>query len=250
MLSNVAINQILSHINWTDLPKSIAYAKFPIKNVPSSKWSLVNRVIMVSSGTLDQRGRNQWADVQRYPIKGSKPNWIICPQVHSETIEGESKKICDGFIGIPVYAADATYGDPITYEFVSEQVFNTESISEKWDNRVKGIYKRYEISTAYHEHYEPAGDNEKQFFWNTSLFAYKELFTNHANRADKRIVCELSALALLNMCGRSVNYPGKHYSMIQYYARDLKLSTMGAFMNIIKNVDLVLTTVLDIGLTD
>lgn len=250
MLSNLAVHEILDHVNWTDLPKAIAYAKFPIQNVPSAKWSLVNRVIMVSSGTMDQRGRNQWKEVQRYPMKGSKPNWIVCPQVHSEIVSGETKPICNGFMAIPVYAVHSTYGDPIEYEFIDKKSINSDLLIEKWNSYVKGICKRYEICTAYNEHFEPAGENEKQFFWNTCLSAYKELFENYKSRLDWKIVCELSALALLNICGRIVIYPGKHFSSIQNYARESKLSTMGAFMSIVKNVDRLLTSILDVSLVD
>ena len=48
-----------------NVPQAIAIATFPPYDVPSSRWSLPNRIIMMLSHTQDSRGWKQWQEVGR-----------------------------------------------------------------------------------------------------------------------------------------------------------------------------------------
>ena len=74
-----ALDGILQRFKTGNIPEALAYATFPIPNIPASKWSLLNRTLMFISGTNDARGYRQWQDVERYVKKGSKSITILAP---------------------------------------------------------------------------------------------------------------------------------------------------------------------------
>jgi hypothetical protein len=50
------IDAVLERFKFGDIPEVVSYAMFPIPDIPSSRWSLLNRTIMFISGTRDARG--------------------------------------------------------------------------------------------------------------------------------------------------------------------------------------------------
>ena len=69
-LMNAKVKQTLESIvqrfKEGDIPEAIAYSMFPIPDIPSSRWSLLNRTLMFISGTSDARSFRQWNGVRRY----------------------------------------------------------------------------------------------------------------------------------------------------------------------------------------
>jgi hypothetical protein len=53
-----ALNGIIEIFESGDIPEAIAYTTFPMANIPSEKWSFMNRLLMVCAGTLDARGED------------------------------------------------------------------------------------------------------------------------------------------------------------------------------------------------
>ena len=91
------LNSILEQFKTTDIPQAIAYARFPIPNIPSAKWSLLNQLLMIFSGTSDARGYRQWKQANRYVKKGSKAIQIIVPWIKSKTDDqGEEQNVLYG----------------------------------------------------------------------------------------------------------------------------------------------------------
>ena len=45
------VSKIIAHFESGDIPEAIAIATFPIQNIPSAKWSLLNRTLMFFAGT-------------------------------------------------------------------------------------------------------------------------------------------------------------------------------------------------------
>ncbi|MCJ7776642.1 MAG: antirestriction protein, partial [Desulfobulbaceae bacterium] len=66
------LGTILEKFKSGDIPEAVAYSMFPVANIPSSKWSILNRTLMFLSGTQDGRGFKQWQLSNRYVKKGSK----------------------------------------------------------------------------------------------------------------------------------------------------------------------------------
>ncbi len=50
------LKQILDKFESGDIPEAVAYAMFPVADIPSAKWSLVNRTLQFLAGTADGRG--------------------------------------------------------------------------------------------------------------------------------------------------------------------------------------------------
>ena len=94
------LNVILDRFKNNDIPQAIAYSMFPVPDIPSAKWSLLNRTIMFLAGTQDARGFKQWQQVNRYVKKGSKAFHILVPYIKKVEDEenGEETQVLKGFI--------------------------------------------------------------------------------------------------------------------------------------------------------
>jgi len=67
-----AIAGLLDMFRTEEIPEKIAIATNPKFDVPSSKWSLNNRLIQMVHGTFDSRGIRQWREAERKVKKGAK----------------------------------------------------------------------------------------------------------------------------------------------------------------------------------
>src|ERR1039458_5160462 len=94
------------------LPKAIALAVLRPPDIPSSKWSLMNRVLMFYSGTNDAGGMKQWNMAKRYVKAGSTAMYILGPVIRKITDnknQAESEKtVLRGFRLIPVFRVEDT----------------------------------------------------------------------------------------------------------------------------------------------
>jgi hypothetical protein len=111
------LNSILERFQTGDIPEAIAYSMFPFPDVPSSKWSLLNRTLMFLAGTMDARGYRQWQNVNRYVKKESNALYIIVPYLKFIKDELEERKyILNGFGVKAVFRVEDTDGEPLEYE--------------------------------------------------------------------------------------------------------------------------------------
>jgi len=78
------LNQILDRFKSGDIPDAVVYAFYPIPDIPSSKWSLMNRTLMFFGGTSDARGYRQWQQINRSVKKGSKALYILVPFIKKD----------------------------------------------------------------------------------------------------------------------------------------------------------------------
>ena len=110
MLENIA-----EEFKTTEFPEKFAMTYIQAPAGPSEKWSRFNRLLMRIQGTNDARGYRQWEGVGRSVKKGSKAIHILAPRYIYKEDERtkEKKKIMSGFIGIPVFRAEDTEGEPL-----------------------------------------------------------------------------------------------------------------------------------------
>jgi hypothetical protein len=85
------LETILERFKAGDIPQAIAYTLNPIPDIPSSRWSFMNRLIMTLSGTTDARGIRQWNQAGRSIKKGSKAIYILVPWIVGIAIPGFEK---------------------------------------------------------------------------------------------------------------------------------------------------------------
>lgn len=112
-----AVQELLSMFSRKEFPKQVAMTVIHRKDsVPSDKWSITNRLIMlVIGGTEDARGYKQWQAVGRQVKKGSKAFDIIAPltrKVHNDE-KDEDEVIVFGYRSVPVFKIEDTDGKKI-----------------------------------------------------------------------------------------------------------------------------------------
>jgi len=110
------LNSILRRFETGDIPEAIAYSMFPFPDVPSAKWSLLNRTLMFLSGTMDARGIRQWNRVNRFVNKGSKCLFIPVPYIKKVEDNDDDKQVLIGFGTKAVFRVEDTDGQSLEYE--------------------------------------------------------------------------------------------------------------------------------------
>ena len=73
------LQTILDEFKNGKIPGVVAMTMFPVADISSSKWSILNRTLMFLNGTADARGITQWNHAKRSVKKGSKSFYILVP---------------------------------------------------------------------------------------------------------------------------------------------------------------------------
>ncbi len=157
----VAIAGLLDMFRSGEIPEKIAIATNPHFNVPSSNWSLNNRLIQLFHGTFDSRGIKQWRIIGRKVKKGSKALYILAPRqfeiyqckcgltLFNKDVSKEKCKGCSSLIdkseiqkavtfnGVPVFRAEDTEGKELPYENILVPKHSFMNVASAWDIEVK-----------------------------------------------------------------------------------------------------------------
>ncbi|MDG7006657.1 MAG: M48 family peptidase [Nitrososphaerota archaeon] len=112
------LDKVVLLFSSTQLPDLCAKALINAPELPSSKWSFGNQILMLLSGTSDARGYKQWNDVGRHVKKGSKAFRILGPVFVEKPLEAtlnqsgkdETVEVLVGFRAIPVFRYEDTEG--------------------------------------------------------------------------------------------------------------------------------------------
>ena len=246
------VSGIIAAFESGNIPEAVAYAMFPISNVPSAKWSLLNRTLMFLSGTQDARGFNQWKLAGRYVKKGSKSFRILVPRIIKSENEGngETESVLKGFMCAPVFRFEDTDGEPLDYEAIELPEFPLIERAEEWGISVKAIPGNY----SYFGYYTPARNQialataeENVFFHELAHAAHEKVKGALKLGQDplQEIVAELSAQALSRMVGKRVrDTTGNSYRYIQRYADKLNLPPHAACLKVLSETEKVLSLIL------
>lgn len=245
------LNSILKRFDDPDaLPKVVAMATYPRPDIPCGNWSLMNRIIVLYSGTDDARGMMQWKKAGRYIKAGTKAIYILGPMFKKAKENNEETIILSGFRPIPVFRVEDTIGEPLEYEKYEMPELPLLDIAKQWEITVKttffnscylGCYniKRNEIALASPE--------ESIFFHELAHAAHKKISGNHEVSPQWRheIVAELSAQALCYLVGKQPDKVlGNSYKYIERYARKGNMSPTTACVRTIGDVEDVLRLIL------
>jgi antirestriction protein ArdC len=246
---------ILDRFRNNDIPEAIAYSMFPIPNIPSAKWSLLNRMIMLLSGTRDARGFRQWLQAKRYVKKGSKAFYILVPYLKKVEDEetGEETEILKGFMAKPVFRYEDTEGEALEYERVELPKVPLMEKAEEWGISVKAIpgnYGYYGYYSSSNKAIGLASQEECVFFHELAHCAHEKVNGTLKNGQDpvQEIVAELSAQALCRIVGKQPHDTlGNSYSYIELYAEKLKTSPYTACLRVLSDTEKVLNLILKEG---
>lgn len=247
------LDEILERFKSGAIPEAVAYAVYPMADdVPSAKWSLMNRVLMFFAGTADARGFRQWTGVNRYVKKGSKCFHILVPCIRKVEDEdtGEAKEALVGFMPRPVFRYEDTDGEPLEHEQIELPDLPLLERAKEWGISVRAVpgnYHCYGYYSPVKKEIALATPEEKTFFHELSHAAHEKVKGSLKKGQDhfQEIVAELSAQALCKLVGRQVTDTfGNSYRYIERYAEQAKLTPHSACLKVMSQTEKVLTLIL------
>ncbi len=259
-----ALSGILQEFQQGTIPEAIALALFPQADIPSAKWSLLNRLLMVLAGTWDARGIKQWNKAGRRVKKGAKAFRIFAPRIirvkpqqsakpdedEDQEVKGQQKLA--GFLLIPVFRVEDTEGEPLTYETLEVPDLPLMEVARAWDLAVKAIpgntwfYGSFLASTG---EISLASPEEKVFFHELAHAAHSRLGRLKESAPWQReMVAELSAAVLCRVCGRQPDENlGESFGYLEQQAKKAGLTVTQACLGMLGEVEAVLNLVFSVA---
>ncbi len=245
------VQTILDQFESGEIPKAVAFSMFPVADVPSARWSLLNRTLMFLSGTSDGRGFRQWQTVDRHVKKGAKAFFILVPffkRVEGEE-KGESSHVLTGFGCRAVFRLEDTDGEPLDYEKVELPELPLMARAEEWGISVKAIpgnFRYYGYYSSCKQQIALATPHEAVFFHELAHAAHDKVKCGIIGGQDpiQEIVAELSAQALCRLVGKASDTLGNSYRYIQRYAKEINLTPHGAGLRVMSETEKVLNLIL------
>ena len=243
------LNKILECFESQNLPEVITYSVFPAANMPSSNWSLLNRILILLSETQDARGFRQWKEVDRHVIKGAKAIHILVPKIMKlENDEGDEEERLAGFMARPVFRIEDTEGEKVEYEKIELPNLSLMERAKEWGISVKTIPGNptyYGYFSSERKEIALASKEETVFFHELAHAAHKRLVgSNKKQHWKKEIVAELSAAVLCEIVGRTSKYLGNNHQYIGHYAKKANLTPVQGCLKVISDVEKVLGLIL------
>ena len=253
---NEKVREVLEGIVETfksgDIPKAVAYASFPVPDIPSTKWSFLNRTIMYLSGTMDARGFRQWKEAHRWVKKGSKAVYILVPCFKKITDENDGTKteVLNFFKASPVFRYEDTDGKDLDYRQIELPELPLMDRAVEWGIDVQAVPGNY----TFRGYYAPdegkialATPEEKTFFHEISHAAHAKIKGGLKKGQDafQEIVAELSAQALCRMVGKQErDTTGNSHEYIDNYAKEIGMSAANACLKVLRETKQVLSLIL------
>ena len=242
------LKKVLECFGSGNLPKAITYSVFPAANIPSSRWSLLNRILVFLSDTQDARGFRQWKEVNRHVKKGAKAIHILVPRiVKRENDEGEEERLA-GFMARPVFRIEDTEGETVKYEQVELPNLPLMEKAKEWSISVKpipGNQSYYGYFSHHRNEIALASKEETVFFHELAHAAHKRLVgTNKCQQWKKEIVAELAAAVICQIVGKTSKYLGNNHRYIEHYAKKGNLRPVQGCLKVISDVEKVLGLIL------
>ncbi len=244
------IQTILDCFESGDIPEAVAYSMFPVANVPSGRWSLLNRTLMFLAGTSDARGFRQWQEKDRHVKKGARAFFILVPffkRVEDE--KGESAHVLTGFGCRAVFRLEDTEGEPLDYEKVELPALPLMERAEAWGiavTAIPGNYKYFGYYSSGRRQIALATPHEAVFFHELAHAAHDRVKGGIIGGQDpiQEIVAELSAQALCRLVGKTSETMGNSFRYIKGYAEKIKLTPHGACLRVMAETEKVLNLIL------
>ncbi len=242
------LDSLLEQFKSGNIPEAIKYSMFPIPDIPSSNWSLLNKLIMFFHQTEDARGYKQWQKVKRQVIKGKTSFDIIVPVFKKETVADneEETTVLKGFCCGCVFRLEDTEGEPLDYQRLELPQFPLIEKAKALGVSVHSIPGNY----SHYGYYDPrkslialATPEESTFFHELCHVADYKLKGELKAGQDplQEITAELAAHALARLIGKDGDkYLGNTYRYIEHYAKELAISPYQAVLRVLNDVDVIL----------
>lgn len=253
-----ACQNLLKVFESGNLPQAITRTFIEARNYdkPSNKWSLGNRLIMISSDTFDARGYEQWQTVGRYVKKGAKAIYILGPttrkihQENPETSEPEVKIIVTGFHAIPVFCYEDTEGRELPEaDFDPQELPPLFEVAERLGLSVR-YFPKLRRAWGYYDPEEKritlCTHQEKTFFHELGHAAHAQ-FTElkPGQDPDQEIIAETVGAVLCQLYGID-GFEAHAYNYISAYAgTENPQSTVKRIMQMLSEVEKCLNVIFE-----
>jgi len=243
---------IVARFESGDIPEAVAYSMFPVMDVPSAKWSLLNRTLQFFSGTADGRGFNQWKTVRRSVKKGARAFYILVPYIKNGKNEktGKEENTLKGFMARPVFREEDTEGEPLDYEKIELPELPLMERAREWGISVKAIpgdYRYYGYFAYDKREIALATPEEKTFFHELAHAGHERIKGKLAPGQDpfQEIIAELSAQTLCRLVGKSgEKHFGNSARYITRYAEKAGISPHAACLKVLSDTEKVLNQII------
>jgi len=254
-----ALDGIVEAFKTGSVPDAIAHAVFSAKDgQPSDRWSLLNQLTMLFSGTKDARGYRQWQEVGRQVKKGAKAIYILGPIM--KKITAEDKVTGDkvtmnrlvSFKPIPVFAVEDTEGDPLPEPEPFD--FPLMEVAEAWSLDVHRV--AFNPREPAYGWYSPnrgeiglATPDAEVFFHELSHAAHGRVLAKKNDRlvngqdARQEIVAEMCSAVIARLFGCRTTTEGNAYKYVEAYAKRMDKDVPNAVLAVLHDVQEVLAEV-------
>ena len=245
------LNSVLERFESGDIPEAIAYSMFPFPEVPSARWSLLNRTLQFLHGTFDARGIRQWNRVNRYVKKGSKAFYILVPFIKKVEDNGDDKQVLIGFGTKAVFRVEDTDGEPLEYENIELPKFPMIDRAKAWGINVRSVpgnYRYFGYYSTGRKEISLATQEECVFFHELSHCAHEILNNGLKPGQDplQEVVAELASHSLCRLVGKTGDkHLGNSFRYISRYAEKINLSPLSACSKVLNEVEQVLNLILN-----
>ncbi|MEA1946316.1 MAG: antirestriction protein [Thermodesulfobacteriota bacterium] len=245
------LNSVLERFEIGDIPEAIAYSMFPFPEVPSAKWSLLNRTLMFLNCSMDARDIRQWNKVRRFVKKGSKAFYILVPYIKKVEDDGAEKQVLIGFGTKAVFRVEDTDGEPLEYENIELPRFPLIDRARGWGISIKAIpgnYRYYGLYSSERKEITLASESECVFLHELSHTAHDILKGGLRPGQDpiQEIVAELASHCLCRLVGKTGDkHLGNSFRYISRYADKINLSPLSACTKVLNEVEQVLNLILN-----
>jgi hypothetical protein len=245
------LESVIDKFKAGEIPDAVAVAMFPKADMPCSRWSLFNRLLVLFARTSDARGFRQWQMVNRHVVKGAKAFHIMVPFIKkAATDTGDEKAVLMGFGLRPVFRLEDTAGEPLAYQQLEVPDLPLMERAQEWGLSVKAVPG----NRAYLGYYAAskgeiglATPEEKTFFHELSHAAHERVRGKLVVGQDpiQEIVAELAAAVLCRMVGKQHSDTlGNSYRYIDQYAREMKTTPHQVCLKVLTETEKVLGLIL------
>jgi hypothetical protein len=246
-----AVQGILTRFESGDIPEAIAYSLFPTPNIPSSEWSLLNRMLMYLGDTVDARGIRQWNRIGRRVKKGSKAIYILVPRMVKKKTDQEENNVLIGFLCKPVFRVEDTDGDPLDYEPPAiPDALPLMDKAREWGIAIEAMPG----NNGYYGYYAPGSNRISMATTEETVFFHELAHAAHHRVTGgikcvqdwkQEIVAELSAAVLCSLVGKTTKSLGNSHRYIEGHAKDAGLNPVQGCLRVIGDVEKVLRLILE-----
>lgn len=244
-----SLQRILEAFEKGSIPKALSRTIIPALDVPSSQWSLNNRLLAFLAGTEDARGMRQWNKVGRHVLTGRKAVYILAPLLVNKKEKTDAEKFLIGFRAIPVFCAEDTDGDPLDYSPITPlapppltEVAEQWGLTISYTAIIQGRYGSYaprtkQITLCTHD--------EDVFFHELAHAAHERVKGALKTTQDwqQEILAELTAATLVHLYGRQPN-DGRAFQYIAGYAKKAGMDPHRACLAVLTDVEQCLAEIL------